>query len=154
MPRRKKTTTKNVKKNRPVLNWAVISNRWYGNSLIGTKVFYEGKRPKRLKEDGSSNFGKPILELLKRKFKKFWWIITPENDSIKIERGIVRVRTSVKLLARMDEEQRSRTTDIRHDIINKMFSVAFPLEFLIYQRFHHTLLSYRVLRLPYQKTSD
>lgn len=129
MLKRKKRVEKKVKKNKQTLKWVEISNRWYGGSLIGTKVFYEGKKPKRLKGDGSSNFGKPILELLKRKYKKFWWIITPDIDSIKMERGIARVRTSVKLLARMDNEQRSRTTDIKHDIINKMFSVAFPLEF-------------------------
>jgi bisphosphoglycerate-dependent phosphoglycerate mutase len=107
----------------------VVTSKNYGNTLKGTKIYFEGKRPKGLKPDGSINMGKHVLEALTPRFERFRWIITPDKDSINDEYGITRVRTSLKLLAKMNDELRERTRDIKHDIVRKTFSKKFPDNF-------------------------
>src|SRR5437016_2128757 len=81
------------------LKYVAVTNRGYGKALKGTKIYYEGKKPKGLNKDGSISFGKHILETLKGKFgDKFRWIITEQEDSIKSTYNIYRVRTSQKTL--------------------------------------------------------
>jgi hypothetical protein len=93
-----KTGTKSPK-NAEKKNFIVVSNASYGSGLKGIQIYYEGKRPARLRDDGRINFGKNILETLHRRFgKKFRWIITAKTDSIDIEYGIARVRTSEAML--------------------------------------------------------
>ncbi len=122
----KKKRNKSKKK-----NYIIVKNKSYGKKLIGTKIYYEGKKPNHLKNDGSIRFGKNILEFLNSKFKdnKYRWIITKEEDSIKQERGIYRVRTSTKLLDRMNSEFYERNRDIKNDIIRREFSKAYPKHF-------------------------
>jgi hypothetical protein len=77
----RKTRTKAAKK-----DYVVVSSRAYGSGLKGTRIYYEGKRPARLRDDGSISFGKNILEALGKRFgKKFRWIITQKIDSIDVE---------------------------------------------------------------------
>jgi hypothetical protein len=125
----KKKTKKAAKAKAPKKNYVVVSNRNYGNALKGTKIYFEGKRPKGLKDDGRINLGKHILAALGKKFDKFRWIITPDTDSITTEYGIVRVRTSQDLLKRMGKENWDRSADIKNDIVRRFFSIAFPLHF-------------------------
>src|ERR1700687_1525068 len=99
----------------------IVSNRGYGQSLKGTPIYFEGAQPKALRDDGRITFGKHILETLKNKFDRFRWIITLEDDSITVERGIVRVRTSRRLLARMNKENWDRSRDIKNDIVARFF---------------------------------
>lgn len=107
----------------------VVSNRSYGNMLKGTKIYFEGPQPKRLRADGSIKFGKHILETLRSTFDRFRWVITEGTDSISTERGIVRVRTSLPLLGRMDKELWDRTRDIKNDIVRRFFAGAFAGHF-------------------------
>ncbi|MHB1330929.1 MAG: Shedu immune nuclease family protein, partial [Minisyncoccota bacterium] len=77
---------------------------------------------------GSVRFGKNILETLNKRFKdeKLRWILTQEEDSIKQERGIYRIRTSLRLLDRMNNELYDRNRDIKNDIIRSQFSIVYP----------------------------
>lgn len=109
--------------------FVTVTNRGYGNNLKGTKIYYEGKLPKGLRKDGSISFGKNILELLKKTFTKFHWIITTDTDDISESYGITRVRTSTKTLQKMYNQSLDRTRDVKVDIIQKTFSVVYPKKF-------------------------
>lgn len=112
-------------------NFVVVTSRSYGNALKGIKIYFEGKRPKALKNDGTIPFGKHILEALKRRFndQRFRWIITSSEDSIVIERGIVRIRTSQQTLKRMNDSLWGRTRDIKNDTVSNVFSTIYPQYF-------------------------
>ena len=112
------------------LKYVIVSNKGYGNLLKGTRIYYEGKKPKGLGKDGSISFGKHILEALRRKFgDKIRWIITPQEDSIKVERDIYRIRTSQQTLKRMGASLWDRTRDIKNDTVANFFSIAYPTHF-------------------------
>src|SRR5437879_2743492 len=98
---RKKLSRKKATKKQTPRNYVVVAARFYGKNLKGTRIYFEGKRPAALRNDGSIKLGKHILETLGHKFSKFRWIITPSEDSIRTERNIVRVRTSQAMLQRM-----------------------------------------------------
>lgn len=111
-------------------NYVIVTNRAYGNALKGTRIYFEGKRPKALNVDGRITFGKHILQMLRSRFgERHRWIITPNTDSITTEYGVVRVRTSQKLLARMNKENWDRSRDIKNDIVQRFFSIVFPSHF-------------------------
>lgn len=110
---------------RSTKNRVKVTSSSYGRALYGTMIYWEGRRPPRLRDDGRINLGKNILETLISRFDRFRWIITDNTDSITIERGIVRVRTSQKLLSKMGSEQFDRNRDIKNDIIRKFFSNRF-----------------------------
>ena len=124
-----KKKVKSLKKNGD--KFVVVTSKSYGNALKGTKVYYEGKKPKGLKKDGTISFGKHILEALKRRFgnEKFRWILTAEEDSIKLVRNIIRIRTSQKTLTRMGRSLWDRTRDIKNDTVANFFSIAYPSHF-------------------------
>jgi len=129
---KKKTKPKAKKKiPTPGYKFVTITSRSYGNALKGAKIYYEGKKPKALKKDGTISFGKHILEALKRKFgnEKFRWIITAEEDSIKSERNILRVRTSQRTLKRMNSSMWERSRDIKNDTVSNFFSIIYPSHF-------------------------
>jgi hypothetical protein len=110
--------------------YVTVTNRSYGNALKGTRIYWEGKRPRSLGDDGRIGFGKHILEQLTKRFgKKFRWILTPKTDSIEIQRKIARVRISSTTLARLNQENISRTRDIKNDIIIRTLSNIFPSYF-------------------------
>ncbi len=117
-----------IKKQRRKMGYAIVKNKGYGK-VKGTKIYFEGKKPKQLKKDGSINLGKHILETLTAKFPKFRWIISKEIDAITLERKIYRVRTSEKLLRVMGAELWERTRDIKNDIVHHLFAVTFPTHF-------------------------
>jgi len=114
-------------RSKSTLNYVTIKNyKMYGKIWRGIKIFFEGRKPKKLKKDGRINFGKHILENLKGKFDRFHWIISKDIDSIEIKRGIHKVRTSVQLLDKMDNEFWDRRRDIKNDIVRHFFSITFP----------------------------
>ncbi|HKS26541.1 MAG TPA: Shedu immune nuclease family protein [Pyrinomonadaceae bacterium] len=125
MATKKKPTTKRAARRKPARNYVVVTNRTYGKALKGTRIYWEGRRPTSLGDDGRINLGKNILEILSAQFPKFRWIITKDVNSIKIERGIAKVRTSQQLLSRMNSEQIDRNRDIKNDIIRKFFAINF-----------------------------
>jgi Domain of unknown function (DUF4263) len=114
---------------KPAKTYVTVTNRNYGKALRGTRIWWEGRRPTSLSDDGRINLGKNILEMLAARFPRFRWIITKDVDSITVERGIVRVRTSQKLLSRMGGEHIDRNRDIKNDIIRKFFSTTFSDSF-------------------------
>jgi hypothetical protein len=128
MATKKKPATKKVAR-KPARKYVIVSNNTYGKALKGIRIAWEGKRPPSLKDDGRINLGKNILELLKAQLKDFRWIITEDVNSIKIERGIAKVRTSQQLLSKMGSEQFDRSRDIKNDIIRKFFSIYFSDHF-------------------------
>jgi hypothetical protein len=112
------------------MKYVTVTSRSYGAALKGIKIYYEGKKPKGLAKDGSIQFGKHILEHLRRQFgDKFRWVVTTETDLITQEYGIYRVRTSIRLLGKMSKELWDRNQDIKNDIIKRFFSISFPLQF-------------------------
>lgn len=130
MPKRKRAgaTSGRGRKKQPE-KFIAITSKSYGKALRGVRVYYEGKRPNGLKDDGSIQFGKHILETLGKKFKRFRWIVTQETDSVSKGYGITRVRTSQKLLSRMSKENWDRSRDIKHDIVRRFFASAYPAHF-------------------------
>ena len=110
------------------LKFVVVTAKSYGNLLRGTKIYYEGVRPKGLRDDGTIKFGKHILEAIKAtlKGKRFMWILTPAKDSVRVEEGVHRIRTSAKTLARMNAEFFGRTRDIKLDIVAQIFAATQP----------------------------
>ena len=125
-----KKTVKKVVPKKKELKFVVLTNKSYGKVLVGTKIYFEGTKPSGLGEDGSISLGKHTLEALRRKFgDKFHWIITPEEDSIKLEYGIYRVRTSQQTLKRMGRSLWDRTRDIKNDTVANFFSIIYPLNF-------------------------
>ena len=122
---RKKTAEKKTTK-RSNANFVIVTNSQYGKILKGTKIYFEGKQPTQLKKDGSISFGKNILEIIKRTFPKFRWIITTDTDEIKLSYGIHRVKTSLKTINKMYGESYDRNRDVKEDIILKTFSKLHP----------------------------
>jgi hypothetical protein len=83
-----------------------------------------------LRDDGSITFGKIILETLGKKFgPKFRWIISQEGDSIEVKYGIIRIRTSQRMLDRMFAENLDRSREIKKEIVERRFFAAFLSEF-------------------------
>lgn len=128
MPKARKksaNTKKRVKK-----NYVVVSNSSYGKALKGLRIYFEGKRPTRLSDDGRITFGKNILETLGKKFgERFRWIITEEKDEITVKYGITYVRTSQALLNRMFGENFERSREVKNEIVQRRFFYAFPTHF-------------------------
>jgi Domain of unknown function (DUF4263) len=109
--------------------FVVVNNQSYGKNLRGIRIYYEGKKPGGLSNDGKIRFGKNILELLKRKYSKFHWIITEDVDSVSLDRGIYRIRTSARLLGNLYSRLFDRTRDIKNDLIKHAFASVYPAEF-------------------------
>lgn len=111
------------------LSYVKVKNNAYGNKLKGTKIYFEGKRPRGLKDDGMISFGKHILELLTRNYERFRWTITKETDEIKSERGIVRVRISQQTMSRLHRRWIGISRDMKNDIVGNSLATLFPTEF-------------------------
>ena len=110
--------------------FVVVSNGSYGNALKGQNIYYEGERPRALKDDGRIGFGKHLFEQLRRRFgKRIRWIISEEVDSIYQSYGITYVNTSLAFLARLNKESFARTRDIKNDILARSLSATFPEHF-------------------------
>jgi hypothetical protein len=124
MPRHKKASKKSG-----LLKYVKVSNIAYGRKLKGIKIYYEGKKPSSLKNDGKIAFGKHILELLRRKYEKFHWIITEETNDLTPLRGIMRVRTSQQTLSTMNKRYFGISRDMKNDIVGNTFASLFPSDF-------------------------
>ena len=128
MPKAKKKPNKPNKK-KPK-NYVVVSNSSYGKALKGQRIYFEGKKPTRLSDDGRITFGKNILEILGKKFgPKFRWTITEATDEIVVRYGITHVRTSKRLLDRMFGENFERSREVKNEIVQRRFFYAFPSHF-------------------------
>ena len=130
----KRTKRNNTPKKRrsaaPSLRYVLVSNKSYGNALKGKRIYYEGERPQRLREDGSIQFGKNMLEALGKKFRgRFRWILTEKTDSITQNNDMMDVRTSIALLGRMSSEKFERDRDVKNDIIQRKLYMTFPDHF-------------------------
>jgi len=110
-------------------DYVKTGNNAYGNKLKGIKIYFEGKRPSGLKDDGMISFGKHILELLTRKYERFRWIITEETDEIATKRGIVRVKTSQRTLSKLNKRWFAISRDMKNDIVGKSFAATFSSDF-------------------------
>ena len=121
---------------KPKLNSVLLKNKSYGRALKGTKIFFEGKRPSFLKKDGMMKFGKNVLELFKKTFDKYQWIITEGTDEIKTTYGITRIRTSIKSIGRMRQLSIERNKEANEAIIQGIFSKLYPDQF----SFNHSLV--------------
>ncbi|MGD0156166.1 MAG: Shedu immune nuclease family protein [Terracidiphilus sp.] len=118
------------KQSKKARKFVKVTNRAYGNALKGVRIYWEGKRPKALKDDGRIGFGKHVLEQLTKRFgKKFRWILTQDNDSVVTERGIAYVRMSSATIARVNSESFARTRDIKNDIITRTLASLYPSYF-------------------------
>jgi hypothetical protein len=107
--------------------YVVVSSSSYGKALKGQRIYYEGKRPTRLADDGRITFGKNILESLGKRFAtKFRWIITEKTDAIEEKYGIANVRTSQRMLNRMFSENFKRSREVKNEIVQRQFFAAFP----------------------------
>ena len=126
-----KSKAKNAKvRKKPRKNYVVVSNSSYGKALKGQRIYFEGKRPARLGDDGRIRFGKNILEILGKKFgPRFRWIITEEIDEIVVKYGITHIRTSQRLLNRMFGENFERSREVKNEIVQRRFFNAFPSHF-------------------------
>jgi Domain of unknown function (DUF4263) len=128
MPKAKKKANQPNKK-KPK-NYVVVSNSSYGKALKGQRIYFEGKKPTRLGDDGRITFGKNILEILGKKFgPKFRWTITEATDEIVVRYGITHVRTSKRLLDRMFGENFERSREVKNEIVQRRFFYAFPSHF-------------------------
>jgi hypothetical protein len=128
MPKVKKKRAKTRKK--ATKNYVVVSNSSYGKALKGQRIYFQGKKPPRLGDDGRITFGKNILETLGKKFgPRFRWTITEEIDEIVVKYGITHVRTSQALLNRMYGENFERSREVKNEIVQRKFFYAFPLHF-------------------------
>jgi len=122
MLKRKKTSK--TKKN--VLKFIKISKKGYGKNLMGLKVYYEGPRPKLLKDDGSFLFGKNIFEFLTNEFKKFRLIISNKKSRIEGVGSSKYVYLSTADLNLMQSMLIDRNRDLKQRVITKKFSELFP----------------------------
>ncbi len=124
-PVKRKTSSKKTKKK----NYVVVTTKSYGNNLKGIKIFFEGKRPKKLRDDGSIVLGKNILELLKLTFTRFNWILTDNKDEINVHYGITKVYTSIDTINKIYKQLTGPTKDLKEDFIKRNFSLIYPGQF-------------------------
>jgi len=126
-----KAKTKHSKaKKKTRKDYVVVSNSSYGKALKGQRIYFEGKKPARLRDDGRITFGKNILEILGKKCgPRFRWTITEETDEIAVRYGITHVRTSKRLLDRMFGENFERSREVKNEIVQRRFFYAFPSYF-------------------------
>jgi Shedu protein SduA, C-terminal len=122
-------TSKRSKKSKAKKDHVVVTTTSYGKALKGTKIYFEGKKPSGLRDDGQISFGKHILQKLGAQFPRFRWIITPTINSITLERGIHRIRTSQGLLRKMYGENIERSRDTKNSILNHHFAITYPDHF-------------------------
>lgn len=108
------------------LRFIEITNKNYGKALQGVKVYYEGERPLKLKDDGTFTLCKNILEILKQNFPNFKLIITSEEISIKKVRNCFEVRVNQKLLNKMYSVSINSYKDLKEDIIKNELSSYVP----------------------------
>jgi hypothetical protein len=133
---KKRISKKRIKKKKsakPNSNkkYVTLSNKWYGKTLKGIKIHFEGSKPKGLGKDGSFKFGKHTLETLISKFgiDNFKLILNKEVNSIEHRYGKMWVKISSNLLDKMDKEERAQNRDVKNTIVRSHFGEAYPKYF-------------------------
>jgi hypothetical protein len=119
MIKRKITKTKNYK-------FVAITKKSYGANLQGIKIYYEGKRPTGLKDDGGFSLAKNILEILVENFNRFKWVITQKTDNITKQASTYIIKTSIKTIRQIYSQSIYRTRDIKTEIIQNTFLDIYP----------------------------
>lgn len=122
MPTNKKIPSKSLK-------FKKINNKSYGNKLKGFKIYYKGAKPKLLKDDGSFQFGKNIVEVLSSKFKKFQIILYNGKSKIEKSGQVYRFFISTSDLRIMQSMLIGRNRDLKQRVIAKKFAEIFPKHF-------------------------
>lgn len=127
MPKRKTSTSKKKNTQAAREDYVVVSGKSHSAGLKDTKIYFEGKRPTRLRDDGTIGFRKNILETLKKRFgEKFRWIVTEKTEEITVEYGITRVRTSQATRGRTRKAQFDGNRDEKNDIVKQTFYFTTP----------------------------
>lgn len=103
-----------------------IENKSYGKGLQGVKVYYEGDRPAKLKDDGTFSMGKNLLEILKQNFSDFKLIITTDETNIKKVQKCFEVRVSQKFLNKIYSASINSYKDLKEDIICNELACYMP----------------------------
>lgn len=106
----------------------LVSNKSYGNRFKGYKIYYEGAKPKLLKDDGAFRAGKAVLELLSSKFKKFNIIIS-KKSKIKKRGKSYHIYISASDLDQIYTQLFNRERDLKQRVVAKKFSEIFPKYF-------------------------
>ena len=125
----KKKAKKATAKKATAKDHVIVTSKSYGSVLKGTKVYFEGKKPTFLRDDGAFKMGKHILLALREKFDKFQLTIALKDDEIVLKYGIHRVKISLATLRRMETQNWDRAKDIKTDIVSKTFSTVYPAYF-------------------------
>lgn len=121
-----------VKKKKIKLSHIKISNKQYGEKLFGFKIFYEGKKYKKLKVDGSFQFGKNIIELFEKKYgglKNIKIILSESNNKIECKRGIFNIYLSHKFLNKISSVKFEFDRETKEKILNIYLPQYYPEEF-------------------------
>jgi len=91
-----KAKTKHIKaKKKTRKNYVVVSNSSYGKALKGQRIYFEGKKPTRLGDDGRITFGKIILEILGKKFAELRAVGYQLKTSRRLEHDVVSLISGV-----------------------------------------------------------
>ena len=103
----------------------------YGD-FKGSKVYFLGFKvqPKFLPITGRGFGGlKHLLELLKRRFKKFTLTFTPDEDSIRLKGKEYRVRLSVASVRKLQKRRWDANAHMNTQLGKQLLAETFPQEF-------------------------
>jgi hypothetical protein len=124
MPK-KKSTKGEASEKRPSKHYVKVVNRIMAKLCAELSSTGRAANPHRLARMCVLTLERRLLKYYESRFDRFRWIITESENSIKMERGITKVRTSQQLLAKMGSEQVERNRDIKTDIIRRFFSIHY-----------------------------
>jgi hypothetical protein len=98
----------------------------------GKKLFYTGfaKRPGFLPESRRGFAGlKHLLELLKRKFRKFELTFTPDEDSVRKDGSTNKIRLSAKAIRRFSQRRWDGNRELNLRLGKQLLAEALPTHF-------------------------
>lgn len=114
---------------KPKLGFVKITRKGYGNKLLGKKIYFEGARPKFLKDDGTFQMGKNLMDFLLAKYKTVRLIITKKKSRLEKRGRGVSVWLSPIDLRAMQNIAIERGRDVKMRVLSKKFAEMFPKEF-------------------------
>lgn len=113
---------------RQIRKFILVTNKSYGNRFKGYKIYYEGAKPKLLKDDGTFRAGKTILEFLSSKFRRFNIIIS-KKSKIKKKGRFYNVYIATNDLNQIQSQLFTRGRDLKQRVIAKKLSEILPKYF-------------------------
>jgi hypothetical protein len=111
------------------LKYCEISNKTYGQKWQNFKLYYAGKRPKLIRDDGAFSSGKSLLETLGTKFKDFDLILTPEESRIQKDASSRQVYLAIPELQKMNARLFTQKKQVTQRAISRLLSNLFPRHF-------------------------